>query len=155
MFNNPMKNPPNNSFLKSAAIAVLTAALFCLPFTAPAHAEEGLSRSSEAVPYDTQLVYLLKQSILLLNQGSRTYGGHKGHAIDMLEKALACYKSHQDTPRIRGKRVMTPTSKEYLSQAKSHLEDACARAPKNSEPQKLIENAIRQIDECLTYHGTD
>jgi len=153
--NNSMKTPPNNSFLKSASVAFFTAFLVCLPSITPAHAEEGLSTSSVAVPYDAQLVSLLKQSILLLNQGSRTYGGHKGHAIDMLEKALARYKSHQDIPRIRGRNVMTSTSKVYLSQAKSRLEDAFARAPKNSEPQKLIENAIQQIDVCITYHGTD
>lgn len=150
-----MKNPPNNPFLKSASVAVFTVALLCLPFMTPAHAEEGLSRSSVAVPYDAQLVSLLKQSILLLNQSSRTYGGHKGHAMNMLNQALACYNSHQDTYGIRGGRVMTSSSKEYLSEAKSHLEDAFARAPKNSEPQKHIENAIKQIDVCITYHGTN
>jgi len=152
----PMKTPRNNVILSAATGAVFTAALFCLPLINPAHAEEGSTGSSVALPVDTQLVSLLKQSILLLNQGSRTYGGHRAHAINQLNMALACYHDHLDPKNIRGHRnVMTSASKEYLSEAKSHLEDARSRAPKDSEPQRLIEQAIRQIDECLAYHGAD
>lgn len=134
---------------------MFAAALLCLPFTITAHAEEVPTGSSAALPVDTQLVSTLKQSILLLNQGSRTYGGHRARAIEQLNKALACYHDHLDPKKIRHLNTMTSASKEYLSQAKSRLEQAVARAPKNSEPQRLIELAIRQIDECLAYHGAD
>ena len=150
-----MKTPRNNLILTATTGAVLTAALICLPMINPVHAEEGSTVSSVALPVDTQLVSLLKQSILLLNQGSRTYGGHRARAVDQLNKALACYHDHLDPKKIRHLHVMTSASKEYLSEAKSHLEDARSRAPKDSEPQRLIEQAIRQIDECLAYHGAD
>ena len=151
----PMKTPRNNLILTATTGAVLTATLLCLPLINPVHAEEGSTVSSVALPVDTQLVSLLKQSILLLNQGSRTYGGHRARAVDQLNKALACYHDHLDPKKIRHLHVMTSASKEYLSEAKSHLEDARSRAPKDSEPQRLIEQAIRQIDECLAYHGAD
>lgn len=144
-----------NPSLTCLAGAVIAATLICLPFVNPAHAEESSAGSSAALPVDTQLISLLKQSILLLNQGSRTYGGHRVHAVNQLNKALACYHDHLDPKKIRHLHTMTPASKEYLSEAKSHLEEALARAPKQSEPQKLIEQAIRQIDECLAYHGSD
>lgn len=150
-----MKIPRNNTFLTAATSVVFTASLLCLPLVNTAHAEEGSTGSSVALPVDTQLVSLLKQSILLLNQGSRTYGGHRAHAINQLNKALACYHDHLDPKNIRHLHVMTSASKEYLSEAKSHLEEARARAPKDSEPQRLIEQAIRQIDECIAYHGAD
>lgn len=150
-----MKTPQNNPILTVATGAVFTVALLCLPLIKTVHAEEGSTGNSAALPIDTQLVALLKQSILLLNQGSRTYGGHRVHAINQLNKALACYHDHLDPKKIRHLHTMTPASKEYLSEAKSHLEEALARAPKQSEPQRLIEQAIRQIDECLAYHGAD
>ena len=152
---NPMKTVQNNPSLTGLAGAVLAATLLCLPFINQAHAEESSAGSSAALPVDTQLVSLLKQSVLLLNQGSRTYGGHRAHAVNQLNKALACYHDHLDPSRIRHLHVITAASKEYLSQAKSHLEEARVRAPKDSEPQRLIEQAIRQIDECLAYHGAD
>lgn len=151
----PMKTRRNKSILTAATGALFIATILCLPLITPAHAEEGSAGSSAALPIDTQLVSLLKQSILLLNQGSRTYGGHRARAIEQLNKALACYHDHLDPKRIRHLHVMTSASKEYLSEAKSHLEDARSRAPKESEPEKLIVQAIRQIDECLAYHGAD
>jgi len=151
----PMKTVQNNTSFTGLAGAVLAATLLCLPLITPTHAEESSAGSSVALPVDTSLVSLLKQSILLLNQGSRTYGGHRAHALNQLNKALACYHDHLDPTRIRHLHVMTPVSKEYLSQAKSKLEEAKARAPKDSEPQRLIEQAIHQIDECLAYHGAD
>lgn len=106
-------------------------------------------------PVDTQLVSILKQSILLLNQASRTYGGHRVHAIDALNRALACYHDHLDPKKIRHLNTMTSASKEYLSEAKARLEEARLRAPNDSEPQKLIDRAITQVNECLEYHGSD
>lgn len=150
-----MKTPRTNTFPTGAAGAVLASALLCLPLITPAHADELPAGSSAVLPVDTQLVSILKQSILLLNQGSRTYGGHRAHAINELNKALACYHEHLDPKKIRRLNTMTAASKEYLSQAKSRLEEAVARAPKDSEPQKLINQAVRQIDECLAYHGAD
>jgi hypothetical protein len=137
------------------AIAVASLMVVCLPLISPAHAEDLTPGSSAPLPIDTQLVSDLKQSILLLNQGSRSYGGHRVRAINLLNRALACYNDHLDPQRIRGLRNMTTASKAYLSQAKTRLEAAQARAPKDSEPQRFIGNAITQIDECLEYHGAD
>ncbi len=150
-----MKTPQKNPILTAATGAVFAATLLCFPLIKLAHAEEGSTGSSMAFPVDTQLVSLLKQSILLLNQGSRTYGGHRVRAIDQLNKALACYHDNLAPKKIRHLHAMTSASKEYLSEAKSHLEEARARAPKESEPKKHIEQAIHQIDECLSYHGAD
>lgn len=137
------------------AIAVASLMVVCLPLITPAHAEDLTTGSSAPLPIDTQLVSDLKQSILLLNQGSRCYGGHRVRAINLLKRALACYNDHLDPQQIRGLRNMTTASKAYLSQAKTRLEVARARAPKDSEPQRFIGNAITQIDECLEYHGAD
>ena len=150
-----MKNPRNNAFLTGASVAVFSAALLCLPFITAAHADEGSAKNSSALPIDTKLVSILKQSILLLNQGSCTYGGHSAHAIKELNKALACYHDHLDPSKIRHLHTMTSTSKEYLSEAKARLEEARLRVPNDSEPQKLIDRAVTQINECLEYHGGD
>jgi len=150
---NPMKIVQNNVSLKGLAGAVLAASLFCLPFINPAHAEETSAGSSASLPADAQLVSLLKRSFAILSQGNGVYGGHRARVLASINMALACYKDHSDIVAIGRHRY--PLSKQNLSQAKSLLEQAAARAPKDSEPQRLIEQAIKQTDQCLACHGAD
>jgi hypothetical protein len=147
-----MKTVQNKTYFTGLAGAVLAATLFCLPSVTPAHAEES-SACSVALPVDTQLVSLLKRSFSILSQGNGLYGGHRARVLASINMALACYKDHSDIVAIGRHRY--PLSKQNLSQAKSLLEQAAARAPKDSEPQRLIEQAIKQTDQCLACPGAD
>jgi hypothetical protein len=149
---NPMKNVRNNSSLTGLAGAVLAATLFCLPFINPAHAEETSAGSSASLPADAQLVSLLKQAFTLLDHGRGAYDGHRGRALADINRALACYNDHYNNTVPRGL-GHTSLTKQVIGQAKSLLEQALARAPKDSDPQKFIEQAIKQTDECLAFHG--
>jgi hypothetical protein len=147
-----MKTAQNNISYTGLAGAVLAAALLCLPFITPAYAEESSAGSSVALPVDTQLVSLLKQAYTLLDHGRGNYDGHRGRVLGDINRALACYNDHYNNTVPRGV-GRTSLTKQVIGQAKSLLEQALARAPKDSDPHKFIEQAIKQTDECLAFHG--
>ena len=147
-----MKTVQNNISYTGLAGAVLAVTLFCLPSVTPAHAQESSAGNPATLPVDTQLVSLLKQAYTLLDHGRGNYDGHRGRALGDINRTLACYNDHYNNtvPRGLGRTSLT---KQAIGQAKSLLEQALARAPKDSDPHKFIEQAIKQTDECLTFHG--
>jgi len=147
-----MKTIQNNASLAVLAGAVLAATLSCLPSVTPAHAEESSAGSSVALPVDAQLVFLLKQAFTLLDHGRGNYDGHRARALADISRALACYNDHYNNTVPRGV-GHTSLTKQVIGQAKSLLEQALARAPKDSDPQKFIERAIKHTDQCLAFHG--
>jgi hypothetical protein len=149
-----MKTVQNKTYFTGLAGAVLAATLFCLPSVTPAHAEESSAGSSVALPVDAQLVSFLKQAFTLLDHGRGAYDGHRARALADINRTLACYNDHYNNTVPRGL-GHTSLTKQAIGQAKSLLEQALARAPKDSEPQKLIEQAIKQTDQCLAFHGAN
>lgn len=114
--------------------------------TAPADAA-----SPTDIPYDANVVSLLKQAKDLLSRVALSHQGRPFLAITSIQDALECYGVH--TPTLGVTLESQSTSPAYLSQALERLTDADSRVPSNSSVHNYISKAIRVINEAQKLQG--